>query len=200
MYATARIYSSLYSHLAVFEFWGLHGSLTAGNPTGASPRSPGVPDFRLWSEKRIEAYRLSLVASVPPPLGVLRIPSVDLEVPVLEGTDDLTLNRAVGHIAGTSALDQGGNVGIAGHRDGFFRELKDAHLGDSMDLYTEKGNSHYVVDEIVIVPPEDVSVLRAAIQTHSYSCNLLSLLFCRQCSAALHRSRLDHKCEQSLGF
>jgi sortase A len=155
VYAAARIYSSLYSHFAVHEFWGSHGPLTTGNPTGASRQNP----FRLWSEKRIEAYRLSLVASVPPPLGVLRIPSVDLEVPVLEGTDDLTLNRAVGHIAGTSALDQGGNVGIAGHRDGFFRELKDVHLGDSMDLYTEKGNSRYVVDEIVIVPPEDVSVL-----------------------------------------
>lgn len=159
VYSAARIYNSLYSHLAVHEFWGSHGSLTAGNPTGASQRNSGIPDFRLWSERRIEAYRLSLVASVPPPLAVLRIPSVDLQVPVLEGTDDLTLNRAVGHIAGTSALDQGGNVGIAGHRDGFFRELKDVHLGDSMDLYTEKGNSRYVVDEIVVVPPEDVSVL-----------------------------------------
>jgi sortase A len=155
VYAAARIYSSFYSHLAVHEFWGSRGSLTAGDLIGASRRNP----FRLWSEKRLEAYRLSLVASVPPPLGVLRIPSVDLEVPVLEGTDDLTLNRAVGHIAGTSALDQGGNVCIAGHRDGFFRELKDVHLGDSINLYTEKGNSRYVVDEIVIVPPEDVSVL-----------------------------------------
>ena len=159
VYAAARIYGSLYSHLAVHDFWGSHSSLTADNPTGVSLRKPEIPNFRLWSEKRIEAYRLSLVASVPPPLAVLRIPSVDLQVPVLEGTDDLTLNRAVGHIAGTSALDQGGNVGIAGHRDGFFRELKDVHLGDSMDLYTEKGNSRYVVDEIVIVPPEDVSVL-----------------------------------------
>jgi sortase A len=130
VYAAARIYRSLYSHLAVHEFWGSHGSLTPGNPTGASRRNPGIPDFRLWSEKRIEAYRLSLVASVPPPLGVLRIPSVDVEVPVLEGTDDLTLNRAVGHIAGTSALDQGGNVGIAGHRDGFFRELKVYRKGE----------------------------------------------------------------------
>jgi sortase A len=159
VYAAARIYRSLYSHLAVREFWGSHGSLTPGNPTGAPRPNPGIPDFRSWSEKRIEAYRLSLIASVPPPLGVLRIPSVGLEVPVLEGTDDLTLNRAVGHIAGTSALDQGGNVGIAGHRDGFFREVKDVHLGDSMNLYAEKGNSRYVVDEIVIVPPEDVSVL-----------------------------------------
>jgi sortase A len=159
VYAATRIYNSFYSRLAVHEFWGSHGSLTAGNSTGLSRRNPGIPDFRLWSEKRIEAYQVSLATSVPPPLGVLRITSIDLEVPVLEGTDDLTLNRGVGHIGGTSAVDQAGNVGIAGHRDGFFRRLKDVHLGDTMDLYTEKGNSRYVVDEIVIVPPADVSVL-----------------------------------------
>ena len=38
VYAAARIYRSLYSHLAVHEFWGSHGSLTAGNPTSASRR------------------------------------------------------------------------------------------------------------------------------------------------------------------
>jgi sortase A len=159
VYAGARIYSSIYSHFAVHEFWNSHGSLTAGNSAGPARRNSGIPDFRLWSQKRIEAYQVSLATSVPAPLGVLRITSVNLEAPVLEGTDDLTLNRGVGHIDGTSALDEAGNVGIAGHRDGFFRELKDVHLGDTMDLYTEKGNSRYVVDEIVIVPPDDVSVL-----------------------------------------
>jgi sortase A len=52
-----------------------------------------------------------------------------------------------------------GNVGIAGHRDGFFRGLRDIHLGDTIDLLVEKGDFRYVVDEIVIVPPDDVSVL-----------------------------------------
>jgi sortase A len=90
---------------------------------------------------------------------VLRISAINLEVPVLEGTDDLTLNRAVGHIDGTPAPGETGNVGIAGHRDGFFRDLRNIHLGNTIDLFTEKGNSRYVVDEIVIVPPDDVSVL-----------------------------------------
>jgi len=90
---------------------------------------------------------------------VLKIPSIELEVPLLEGTDDLTLNRGVGHIEGTTAPGENGNVGIAGHRDGFFRGLKDLHLGNAMDLFTENGNSRYAVDEILIVPPENVSVL-----------------------------------------
>ena len=159
VFCAVRIYSLLYSHTALLEFWHGRSSVTAGNSPGPAQRNSEIPDFRLWSEKRIEAYHLSLVTSVPSPLGVLKIPSINLEVPVLQGTDDLTLNRAVGHIPGTSILGDVGNVGIAGHRDGFFRELKDVHVGDTMDLYTEKGNSRYVVDEIIIVPPDDVSVL-----------------------------------------
>ena len=55
---------------------------------------------------------------------MLRISKVHLEVPVLEGTDDLILNRGVGHILGTVRPGEDGNIGIAGHRDGFFRVLK----------------------------------------------------------------------------
>ena len=78
---------------------------------------------------------------------------------MLEGSGDLALNRGVGHIQGTTPPGGIGNIGIAGHRDGFFRGLKDLHLGDAMDLLTEKGNYRYAVDEILIVPPENVSVL-----------------------------------------
>ena len=96
---------------------------------------------------------------VPPPLGVIEIPSLRLQVPILEGTDDLTLDRGVGHIAGTASPGESGNIGIAGHRDGFFRGLKDIHVGDTIDLQSQQGNSHYRVDEIQIVSPNDVSVL-----------------------------------------
>lgn len=85
---------------------------------------------------------------------------MNLEVPVLEGTDDFTLNRAVGHIEGTAEPGQNGNVGIAGHRDGFFRGLKDIQVGDAIEVITQTATSHYLVDEILIVSPQDVSVLR----------------------------------------
>jgi sortase A len=93
-------------------------------------------------------------------LAVLRIPSLNLEVPVLPGTDDPTLDRALGHIDGTALPGHDGNVGIAGHRDGFFRALKDIHQGDTIDLFTQNKTEHFLVDEIVIVSPEDVSVLK----------------------------------------
>jgi sortase A len=157
VYAVGRIFSAVYSRATLREFW--RTKAVAGDFGDPLQPNRGMPDFRLWAEKRVEAYQQSLVVNFPPPLGVLKIPSIELEVPVLEGTDDLTLNRGVGHIEGTSAPADGGNIGIAGHRDGFFRGLKDVHLGDTMDLYTEKGNFRYVVDEIGIVVPENVSVL-----------------------------------------
>lgn len=157
-YVAVRIYSAVYSRATIRAFW-RNQAVTSSQPGNSFPRNSGIPDFRLWSPQRIEAYQASLIANVPPPLGVLRIPSLRIEVSVLEGTDDLTLNRGVGHIDGTPLPGEGGNIGVAGHRDGFFRGLKDVRVGDSVDLYTENGSSRYVVDEIRIVPPEDVSVL-----------------------------------------
>ena len=47
----------------------------------------------------------------------------------------------------------------SGHRDGFFRVLKDIELGDSIEMLTHNGNSEFVVSSITIVDPTDVSVL-----------------------------------------
>lgn len=120
-------------------------------PTGA--------DQRLWSEARIAKYNETLSQVFAPPLAVLRIPKIGLEVPVLPGTDDLTLNRAVGAIAGTALPGEVGNVGIAGHRDSFFRGLKDVESGDRLEIETLAGKQEYRVTSIRIVDPSEVHVL-----------------------------------------
>lgn len=117
-------------------------------------------DFARWSEKRIAEYEESLASHFDPPLALLRISKVQLDVPVLEGTDDLTLNRGVGHILGTARPGEEGNIGIAGHRDSFFRALKDIGRGDTIELVTPRHTERYTVDQIVLVRPDDVSVLR----------------------------------------
>jgi len=122
------------------------------------PADPS-PSRSLWSTGRIRAFRESLKRDPPAPLAVLRIPRIGLEAPVLEGTDDWTLNRAVGHIDGTAAPGASGNCGIAGHRDGFFRGLKDVAPGDRLELTTLHGSQEYRIEKIRIVPPDDVSVL-----------------------------------------
>ena len=77
------------------------------------------PDYSLWSELRIEEYRQSLLADDDDPRAVLSIKKLNIKVPVYNGASDLNLNRGVARIIGTGLIDEVGNLGIAGHRDGF---------------------------------------------------------------------------------
>ena len=137
--------------------------LSAAMPSPARvPGSPAAPqgvDMSLWSPERIRAYEESLRKDLGTPLAVLSIPKIGLEAPVLEGTDDLTLNRAVGLIEGTARPGENGNVGIAGHRDGFFRGLKDVGAGDAIEMRTLSARKRYVVESVRIVSPDEVRVL-----------------------------------------
>jgi sortase A len=118
-----------------------------------------TPDQSLWSPGRVSAWRKALSEPAPAPLAVLRIPKIRLEVPVLPGTEDRTLDRGVGHIENTAPLGTDGNSGIAGHRDGFFRGLKDITPGDAIELETLQGTEVFRVERIWMVDPDDVSVL-----------------------------------------
>jgi sortase A len=157
IYIGARIQGSVLSNVALETFKTEHQD--PADSSRREPPAPGKPDFSLWSEKRIKEYEESLAARLAPPVGILRIPKIHVEVPILEGTDDLTLNRGVGRIEGTARPGDDGNIGIAGHRDGFFRGLKDVSMGDTIEMVTQTRTDTYVVDRVVIVDPSDVSVL-----------------------------------------
>ena len=161
VYAGSLVYSYLGSRAALRSFEAAQTAPAAESKPPAPPlEMPTSPvDYALWSQKRIAGYMDSLAAQFSPPLAVLRVPKLKIEVPVLEGTDELVLNRGVGRIPGTSLIGQGGNIGIAGHRDGFFRGLKDIDLGDSLILTTPEETATYVVDKITIVHKTDASVL-----------------------------------------
>ncbi len=117
-------------------------------------------DFSLWSPQRVSGYQESLTQSLDAPLAILRIPKVKLEVPILNGTDELSLNRGVGYISGMSRPGEAGNIGVAGHRDGFFRGLKDVVAGDVIEMETLDRVYQYKIDQIVIVDKNDKSVLQ----------------------------------------
>lgn len=94
-------------------------------------------------------------------LGILEIPRLGIETPVLEGIDAGTLRRAVGHIPGTAFPADGiGNIGIAGHRDTLFRPLKDVEQKDVIILKILTGNHRYSVDSIRVVEPDNMAVLK----------------------------------------
>jgi sortase A len=147
---------------------GVHAFLEAGSGQGPEQQAPdgkeeifqlGAPDQELWSVSAIKNYEESLKLVKDPPLAVLTIDKFRIRVPVYNGTDDVTLDRGVGRIKGTARINGGSNLGIAGHRDGFFRPLKDIVVGDSMELLTMTGVVNYTVTSIDVVDPSDVSVL-----------------------------------------
>ncbi len=137
----------------------------ASEPPSAASAPPAAlgyssePDQSLWGTTRIAAYRESLSLHHDTPLGVITIPSVKLEVPIFDGTSELTLNRGIGRIEGTASLDSSGNLGLAGHRDGFFRVLKDVKVGDAINVESLDGTTRYRITELLIVEPTDVYVL-----------------------------------------
>jgi len=141
VYLVPTVYGSAMSHLAVARF-----------------RSQSTTNS-LWDSARIRAYERTLNLSFPAPEAILRVPRLGIEVPVLEGTSDITLNRGVGHIAGTALPGQSGNIAITGHRDGFFRPLKDAREGDIIEVQRKSQTDRYIVSKIKIVFPSDTSVL-----------------------------------------
>ena len=138
---------------------------TAQTPTRQVPDGEAeifqvsAPNQELWNARRIKDYEDSLKVVTELPLAILTIDKLNIQVPVYNGTEEVNLNRGVGRIKGTARTDGKGNLGIAGHRDGFFRPLKDIVVGDSMELLTTKGVVNYKVTSIVIVDPGDVSVL-----------------------------------------
>jgi len=160
VYACAQIRSLVLSRAAVWSF-GAHQSRPTSSQPVSQPAVPSRADFTLWSKARIKQYQAALGMKLEAPLAVLSIPKLGLEVPVFDGTDELTLNRGAGRIAGTARPGEPGNIGIAAHRDGFFRGLKDICVGDRIELDAQDGAFAYVVDNIEIVKPTEVGVLRA---------------------------------------
>ena len=111
----------------------------------------------------------------PPPgaiLGRLEIPRLGVSTIVRAGSDARTLNLAVGHIAGTALPGDSGNVGLAGHRDTFFRRLESIRADDEIRFVTPDGVYVYRVQRTDVVEPTDVWVLDSTGET------ILTLVTC----------------------
>jgi sortase A len=95
-------------------------------------------------------------------IGELDIPRLQVSVMVFEGDDAGILSHGAGHIPGTALPPGSGNIGIAAHRDTYFRPLRMIHANDIITLKTPAGTSHYAVTETKIVRPSDIGVLAHA--------------------------------------
>jgi sortase A len=136
---------------------------------------------RLMRDRRAAAPGIELpksptsaqvTAAIDEPIGRIEIPRLRLSVAVVEGVDTTSLRHAIGHIPGTALPGKAGNVGLAGHRDTFFRPLKDLRIKDEIQVSTPHGNFKYQVVSLKIVEPEDVGVLAPSGE------NVLTLVTC----------------------
>jgi len=139
----AAIYSWLFQRWESARFDASISSPTAPPPAKTAPREPGK------------------IAPLAPsgPIGRLSIPRLHLTAMVEDADDDDTLRKAVGHVRGTPLPGAPGNAALAGHRDTFFSDLKDLRRGDEIVYETRSMIYRYRVDEMMIVDPQNTSVL-----------------------------------------
>ena len=94
-------------------------------------------------------------------VGRIDIPRLDVSAVVFEGTSDDTLARGVGHLRGSAGPGERGNLVLAGHRDTFFRELRNIRQGDEVNIMGPEGEFEYRVESTAIVEPDRTEVLKA---------------------------------------
>jgi sortase A len=155
-YACLGTGALLVSMVALARLDGESGRLTAIESFEAAARTP---DQSLWSPERVKDYEASLSIVKDVPLAILRIPDLGLEVPVYATASELHLNRGAGLIEGMGLPDKGGNLGIAGHRDGFFRVLKDIAPGQKIEIETKNRRHTYRVVSTEVVDSTDLRPL-----------------------------------------
>jgi sortase A len=124
-------------------------------------QSDGTGDHSRPSEPLEWALATRSEAATSGLVGQIRIARLGLDAMVAEGDDRRTLRNAVGHLPQTAFPGERGNVVLAGHRDSFFRGLKDIRESDRIDLVTPDGIFTYQVVKTMIVSPERTEVLES---------------------------------------
>lgn len=130
--------------------------------------------FSYWERVHFQASEADAFANLPvtkavaDPLhpgelfGEISIPRLGMKDMIAEGVDNATLRRAVGHIPGTAAPGIPGTIGLAAHRDTFFRPLSHIRDNDLIVLDTQHGEYEYRVERFFVAAPSDVEVIGAA--------------------------------------
>ena len=154
--ATVFLHASLGSRSAIAAFEQITNSGTEQQQ--AIDLTGYMPDQSLWSEKMKLKYEKAKITEESP-LALLTIERLNLEAPIYYGTDRITLDRGLGSIEGTTQPGKVGNIAISGHRDSFFRTLKDIKVGDTIEMRTLDGVENFEVSDISIVDALEVSVL-----------------------------------------
>jgi sortase A len=111
-----------------------------------------------------EASATRLEATASGLVGRFDIPRLGLSAMILEGVGDRALGRGIGHVPGTAFPGEPGNVGLAAHRDTYFRRLKDIAPGDRVHVRTLDGTFPYEVEWTRVVDPSRAELLHPTVR------------------------------------
>lgn len=157
-------YAFVFFDTRLHEYW-QNQRLEAALNAQPAP-APGTPPLPARVTDELETFQApEPEREAEPPrdegelIGRIEIPRIGVSAMVLEGVGKKTLRRGAGHIPGTPLPWGDGNVGLAAHRDSFFRGLKDIRKNDTIVLKTLEGTFEYRVDWTEVVRPEDTAVL-----------------------------------------
>lgn len=113
----------------------------------------------LFPDRAKVALAAASIAEAPAIEGRVEIPRLHVSVPILSDCSDGALRLGSCHVPGTAVAGGLGNMGVAGHRDGSFRPLRNIQIGDRIDVFAAEGEFHYLVQSMGVVAADDVSVL-----------------------------------------
>jgi sortase A len=162
-YAYALLESRVYEYWENRKLEDLAAQQSAGQPVVPVQETRALAQFHQEDGEAGGAGRPRL--DIPAPeagelIGRIEIPNVGVSAIVQEGVASRTLRRGAGRIPGTSLPWEPGNIGIAAHRDRFFRGLKDIQKDDLITLTTVHGTYRYKVESTEVVTPRDTHVLQ----------------------------------------
>ncbi|MBS4197957.1 class D sortase [Bacillus sp. FJAT-49870] len=92
-------------------------------------------------------------------VGVLEIPALEREIPILHGVDEEELKSGVGHYPGTVFPGQKNQIVLSGHRDTVFRKFGELNIGDSFIVKMPYGEYEYIIDHTKIVDAYDRTII-----------------------------------------
>ncbi|WP_416151644.1 class D sortase [Salipaludibacillus sp. HK11] len=96
-------------------------------------------------------------------IGIISIPRLEKELPIIQGTEDEQLERGVGHFTGSKYPGQGRQVVLSGHRDTVFTGLGDLEEDDEIIIKMDYGTYTYYLQETYIVDKDDLTVIDSTI-------------------------------------
>jgi LPXTG-site transpeptidase (sortase) family protein len=170
IYAWTRIDENLYQATQRLYLPAVPPAAPAAAGSYSKPTAPEVipNDARAITVPRIEKvlrilrspFLGALTSPDPKVVGRLVIPRLDVDAIIRQGTDELTLRRALGHIPETALPGRKGNFVVTGHRDTFFRPLRHIRKDDEILAITSDEIHTYRVYQVSVVNPDYVHVLR----------------------------------------